>query len=154
STMYIPAAEFRELDGKELSAGSTMKFRIPPLIDRTWFQPEAILVNIEYSVISKNPVLKTVEVILRLVGLSSGNNTASVLGRNNYWTPLPPCSIQSAITQACRENITIARLSVCQDEVLTQAAHLNAEGLARVAAGQYAEAQPPLEHALAIREKA
>jgi hypothetical protein len=42
---------------------------------------------------------------------------------------------------------------VPQDEALTQAAYLNAEGSAWIAAGQYAEAQPPLEHALALREK-
>jgi hypothetical protein len=99
--LFSRTTEFRELDGKDLSAGSTMKFRIPPLADSTWVQPEATLVNIEYSVISKNPALNTVEVILRLVGLSSGNKKASFLVLNNYWTPVQPGSIQSAITQAC-----------------------------------------------------
>ena len=42
---------------------------------------------------------------------------------------------------------------VPQEEALTQAAYLNAEGVAWMAAGQYADAQPPLEHALALREK-
>ena len=39
------------------------------------------------------------------------------------------------------------------DEAITQAKYLNDEGLAWSAAGQYADAQPPLEHALALREK-
>jgi tetratricopeptide (TPR) repeat protein len=43
---------------------------------------------------------------------------------------------------------------VPQEEALTQAEYLNEEGRAWQAAGQYADAQPPLEHALALREKA
>ena len=42
---------------------------------------------------------------------------------------------------------------VPRDEVLAQAEYLNAEGLSWIDAGQYAAAQPPLEHALALREQ-
>ena len=40
-----------------------------------------------------------------------------------------------------------------KDEAIKQAEYLNYEGMAWIAAGQYADAQPPLEHALALREK-
>ena len=43
---------------------------------------------------------------------------------------------------------------VPQEEALTQATYLNAEGAAWAAAGQYADAQSPIEHALALWEKA
>lgn len=42
---------------------------------------------------------------------------------------------------------------VPRDEVLTQAGYLYDEGAAWIDAGQYSTAQPPLKHALAIREK-
>lgn len=112
--MYVPAAEFKELDGKEIPAQSTLKFRVPPLADRSWVQPEAALVDIEYFVISKNPFLYRVESALRLVGLSSGQKKASFLVINNYWSPVQPGSIKSAIAQACREDAMIAKLSVCR----------------------------------------
>ena len=42
---------------------------------------------------------------------------------------------------------------VPQEEALTQAEYLNAEGMAWYAAGQYVDAQTPLEHTLSLREK-
>ena len=38
---YVPAAEFKELDGQRLSANASFKFRVPPLSNRTWMAPEA-----------------------------------------------------------------------------------------------------------------
>ena len=61
-------------------------------------------------------------------------------------------NIQLSYAASATQYRQAARL-VPQDEALTQAAYLNAEGSAWIAAGQYAEAQPPLEYALALREK-
>src|SRR2546421_608591 len=61
-------------------------------------------------------------------------------------------NIQLAYAAAATQYRQAAAI-VPQEEALTQAAYLNAEGEAWIAAGQYADAHPPLEHALALREK-
>ena len=58
---YVPAAEFKELDGQRLSANASFKFRVPPLSNRTWMAPEAAIVDIRYEIDSSNPVLAAIE---------------------------------------------------------------------------------------------
>ncbi len=73
----------------------------------------------------------------------SAANTSAHLGKLKY--------IQLRYEEAAKHYQDAAAL-VPQEEAITQAAYLNNEGLAWMAAGQYAKAQPPLERALAIHE--
>ena len=111
---YVPAAEFKELDGQTISAKSQIKFRLPPLSDRSWLEPEAALVTIEYSSVPNNSSLRAIENILRSVSIKQSSTTADFLVLHNYWTPVKSGVLKDAITQACRENSTVAKFEVCR----------------------------------------
>ena len=70
-TSYVPAAEFRELDGQKIDANSTLKFRVPPLSSSFWMEPEATIVDIRYELEATNPVLSALELVLQAVNLRS-----------------------------------------------------------------------------------
>lgn len=111
---YVPAAEFKELDGHTISAKSQMKFRLPPLSDKSWLEPEAAIVNIEYSSYPKNRILGIIEKSLVSISLKNSDNTAGFLVLQNYWTPVKSGVLKDAISQACRENNSGARFEVCR----------------------------------------
>jgi hypothetical protein len=111
---YVPAAEFKELDGQTIAAKSQVKFRLPPLSDRSWLEPEAALVKIEYSSVPKNGILRVIEETLRTVSLTPPSTTADFLVLHNYWTPVKSGSLKDAISQACRENSSVAKFEVCR----------------------------------------
>lgn len=115
---YVPAAEFKELDGQTISAKSQIKFRLPPLSDRSWLEPEAALVKIEYSSVPKNVTLRMIEGILRAASLKQPSTTAEFLVLHNYWTPVKSGVLKDAISQACRENSTVAKFEVCRSRSL------------------------------------
>ncbi|MEN3813553.1 hypothetical protein ABH309_00980 [Chromobacterium piscinae] len=110
---YVPAAEFKELDGQTIPAKSQVKFRLPPLSDRSWLEPEAALVKIEYSSIPKNGTLSVIEEILGTVSLKEPSTTADFLVLHNYWTPVKSGILKDAISQVCRENSSVAKFEVC-----------------------------------------
>lgn len=111
---YVPAAEFKELDGQTISGKSQLKFRLPPLSDRSWLEPEAALVKIEYSSVPKNEALRIVEKVLRAVSLKQPDTTSDFLVLHNYWTPVKSGVLKDAISQACRENSSVAKFEVCR----------------------------------------
>jgi hypothetical protein len=111
---YVPAVEFKELDGQTISAKSQVKFRLPPLSDRSWLEPEAALIKIEYSSAPKNSTLRIIEEILRTASLKQPNTTADFLVLHNYWTPVKSGVLKDAISQACRENSSVAKFEVCR----------------------------------------
>lgn len=111
---YVPAAEFNELDGQTISAKSQIKFRLPPLSDRSWLEPEAVLVKIEYSSVPKNVALHIAEEILRAASLKQHSTTVDFLVLHNYWTPVKTGVLKDAISQACRENSSVAKFEVCR----------------------------------------
>ncbi|MDE1714922.1 hypothetical protein PWG14_20755 (plasmid) [Chromobacterium amazonense] len=111
---YIPAAEFKELDGQIISAKSQIKFRLPPLSDRPWLEPEAALIKIEYSSMPKSEILRTIENIFYIFSIKQKSNTADFLVLQNYWTPVKSGVLKDAINQACREDSSVAKLEVCR----------------------------------------
>lgn len=111
---YVPAAEFKELDGQTISAKAQVKFRLPPLSDRSWLEPEAALVKIEYSSVPKNSTLRAIEEILRAVSIKQSSTTVDFLVLHNYWTPVKSGVLKDAIGQACRENSSVAQFDVCR----------------------------------------
>ncbi|WP_435626335.1 hypothetical protein [Candidatus Ferrigenium straubiae] len=111
---YIPAAEFKELNGQVISAKSQLKFRLPPLSDRSWLEPEAALIRIEYSSVQKNQALRAIEKALRALSIKESSATVDFLVLQNYWTPVKSGVLKDAIDQACRENSSVAKFEVCR----------------------------------------
>jgi len=110
---YVPAAEFKELDGQRLPANSSLKFRVPPLSSRTWMAPEAAIVDVHYELESSNPVLSAIEGLLNVAGIRSSVRGIRYLVIDNYWTISQSASIDEAIRVFCRDNETMAKSSTC-----------------------------------------
>ncbi|MDX9708150.1 MAG: hypothetical protein RBT64_01230 [Trichloromonas sp.] len=110
---YIPAAEFKELDGQRLLANSTLKFRVPPLSSRTWMAPEATIVDVHYELESSNLLLSAIEELLNVTGIRSRVRSIRYLVIDNYWTISRSASIDEAIRVFCRDNEAIAKSSTC-----------------------------------------
>ncbi|BEN34673.1 hypothetical protein SMKC041_13050 [Serratia marcescens] len=112
---YVPAAEFKELDGQRLSANSSFKFRVPPLSNRTWMAPEAAIVDIRYEIDSSNPLLAAIEGIFNVLGFHSRQHTVRYLVIENYWTPSRSNSLNEAIRIFCRDSDTVAKSGSCDN---------------------------------------
>ena len=110
---YVPAAEFKELDGQRLAANSTLKFRVPPLSSRPWMVPEATIVDVRFDLESANPALAVFEALLHSTGLYSRVRTVRYLVIENYWTVSHSASIGEAIRVSCRDNDSMAKSSTC-----------------------------------------
>jgi len=112
---YIPATEYKELDGRQVSANSDIKFRVPPLSDRPWMEPDAAFFSIKYEIESTNPALSALEHILSAIGLRPKQEIIRYLVVNNYWIPTSSRSPQEAIRIFCRDNNDVASASMCRD---------------------------------------
>ena len=112
---YIPAVEYKELDGRKIRANSDVKFRVPPLSDRPWMEPDAAIFSIKYETESSNPMLSSLEHALSKVGLRSSSETVKYLVVNNYWIPTSSNSVGEAIRIFCRDNEDVASAGICRD---------------------------------------
>ncbi|MBA2658113.1 MAG: hypothetical protein H0U72_00760 [Nitrosospira sp.] len=110
---YVPAAEFRELDGQKIGANSTLKFRVPPLSSRFWMEPEATIVDIKYELEATNPVLFALELMLQAVNFRSTERSIRYLVANNYWTVSQSKGLDEALRVACRDDDSLSKLDVC-----------------------------------------
>lgn len=113
---YVPAAEFKELDGQNLLANSSLKFRIPPLSSRSWMQPEATIVDVRFELESTNKTLAALDSLLNLTGIRSRTRTVRFLVIENYWTVSNSTSLDEAIRVFCRDNDLMAKSSTCMNE--------------------------------------
>ncbi len=113
--IYVPAAEFKDIDGQRLQANSSLKFRVPPLSSRTWAAPEAAIVEVHYELEPANLVLSTIEKLLNTVGTNFRARSIRYLVIDNYWTISPSTSINEAIHIFCRDNESMAKSSICED---------------------------------------
>lgn len=112
---YIPATEYKELDGQTISANSDRKFRVPPLSDRPWMEPDAATFSIKYEIVSSNPVLSLLEHVFSAIGLRTAEQTVRYLVVNNYWIPTNSNSPAEAIQIFCRDNDDVANANTCRD---------------------------------------
>lgn len=113
NTSYVPAAEFKELDGRLLPANSTIKFRVPPLSSRSWMEPEATIVDVKYEITSSNIALAGIESALNAVGLHTREKSIRYLVVSNYWTVTQSTSPNEAIRIACRDDDSLAKHKIC-----------------------------------------
>lgn len=112
---YIPAVEYKELDGRRVLANSDIKFRVPPLSDRPWMEPDAAIFSIRYDIESSNPMLSSLERVLNKTGLRSDEMTIKYLVVDNYWIPTNSDSPAEAIRVFCRDNEDLASAGTCRD---------------------------------------
>jgi hypothetical protein len=115
SFSYIPAVEYKELDGQGILANSDIKFRVPPLSDRPWMEPDAAIFSIRYEIESSNPMLSSLEHILNKTGLRSNEMAIKYLVVDNYWIPTNSDSPGEAIRIFCRDNEDLASAGICRD---------------------------------------
>lgn len=113
---YVPAAEFKELDGQEIPAKSSAKFRVPPLSSRSWIEPEASIVDIHFETAPTHPVLQAIEALLSTPGIRSNERTVRYLVLGNYWVLSQSTSLKEAIRVACRDDDSISMISICNAE--------------------------------------
>jgi hypothetical protein len=111
---YVPAAEFHELDGQRVQANSATKFRMPPLSSRTWMEPVATIVNIEFELVPSNRVLAGIEWLLSQTGMRSNVKSKRYLVVDNYWIVSNSDAPDEALRVACRDNDSLARTSSCK----------------------------------------
>lgn len=113
---YVPAAEFKELDGQILLSNSSLKFRLPPLSSRSWMQPEATIVDVQFELEPSNRVLAGLEVVFDRIGVRPLKRTIRYLVIENYWAPSNSTSLTEAIRVFCRDNDAMAKSSTCANE--------------------------------------
>ncbi len=118
NSSYVPASEFRELDGRLLPANSSINFRIPPLSSRSWMQPDAMIVQIAFQTTPKHDLLAYLNSALNVIGLHSKETTIRYLVVSNYWTVTQSSSTKEAIRIACRDNDSLAKLNICSGQQL------------------------------------
>lgn len=114
NTSYMPAFEYREMNGYILPAKSEVKFRIPPLISRDYMTPESIVVYADYSTKSKNRFMAQIENIFTALKLRDTNKMKKYLVVENYWTPLGQNIDVNAIKNACRDDDQLAKSTICK----------------------------------------
>lgn len=108
--IYVPAAEFKELDGQILLANSSLKFRVPPLADRTWLKTDAAIVDVHYELEPTNKAL----LLLNTIGIHNKVENFRYLVISNYWMSVSPSvSINEAIRIFCRDNVSPATNRIC-----------------------------------------
>ncbi|TKF94601.1 hypothetical protein FCV71_19655 [Vibrio lentus] len=111
---YIPAYEFKELDGVEIKSSLSEAFRIPPLSARDYYEPAAMVVFIEYEVMPTNPFIRSFHQKLSSFGWVSSVKKNKYLVTGDYWTPLSLNSEISALETACRDTEWFSKSSECK----------------------------------------
>lgn len=114
NTTYMPAYEFKEMDGYELGAKSEVNFRIPPLVARDYMVPEYIVVFAEYKTSPKNPSMKKIASFLTRLHLREPKQQQKYLIVDNYWTPISNGNVVNAIQTACRDDDVFAQSETCR----------------------------------------
>ncbi len=116
NTSYVPAYEYKGLDGQVLSAKTDMTFRIPPLSSRSYMQPEALVLFAQYKTSSNNTVLNAFERLLNFFNIRNGDHKIKYLVVENYWTPMANSDKTTAIQVACRDDDQFAKSSICKEQ--------------------------------------
>lgn len=111
---YVPAADFKELDGRVISARSETNFRIPPMASEYWLEPTASIVDIKYKINPKNSSLAVVDKFLTLIGSRPQELSIRYLITENYWSVTNSTSLHEAIRLACRDNPTYSHFVICK----------------------------------------
>ena len=116
---YIPAYEFKELDGVKIESNHSEAFRIPPLSARDYYKPAAMIVFIEYEVMPTNSFINAFHKKLADFGWEISTTKNKYLVSGDYWTPLSLDSDISALEAACRDTEWFSKSSECNNLTCT-----------------------------------
>ncbi|KQA22869.1 hypothetical protein DLR65_12650 [Vibrio tarriae] len=111
---YIPAYEFKELDGVEIESNSSEVFRIPPLSARDYYKPAAMIVFIEYEVMPTSSFINAFHRKLASLGWINPVTKNKYLVSGDYWTRISLNSETSALEAACRDTEWFSKSSKCK----------------------------------------
>jgi len=108
---YVPAFEFKELNGVTVKAKSKMNFKIPPLSSREYLAPESAMMFVDYETASINETVGYFERLLADIQPRSGKKRVRYFVSENYWSVVN--NDVNAVKVACRDNDLFAKSSVC-----------------------------------------
>ncbi len=111
---YVPAFEFKALNGSLVKANSDKKFRLPPLSSNSGLIPDAMVVYLEYETKSQNSTMAKLEELLSSINPRVGKKKVKYLVIDNYWTSIKSDNPIRAVKIACRDDDMFARSSVCK----------------------------------------
>lgn len=114
NSTYMPAFEYKEMNGYVLHAKSEVSFRVPPLVARDYMVPESIVVFADYSTKAENKYIAKIESILTVFNLRDAKKRKKYLVVENYWTPLDNGNEINAIKNACRDDDVFAKSAICK----------------------------------------
>ncbi|ORM66673.1 hypothetical protein [Pantoea rwandensis] len=114
NSTYMPAFEYKEMNGYVLEAKSEVSFRIPPLTARNYMTPEAIIVYADYKTSSNNKVIRNIERALDFLMIRDTNRRQKYMVVDNYWTPLAQGNEVNAIKNACRDDDILSKSDICK----------------------------------------
>lgn len=106
---WIPTVEFSELDGREINAGKTLKFRLPPSSSIDYIELEAAIFDLVYRTHPTNGLLAHMDSALKWIGLRSNEIKTRYVMVDNYWSPTSSNSMNEALRIACRNDRSLSR---------------------------------------------
>ncbi|EIO5099422.1 hypothetical protein LQN35_004808 [Vibrio parahaemolyticus] len=110
---YMLAYEYKGMDGYVIPAKSTINFKLPPLSSRDYVTPESVVMYLDYKTSSSNSFINKLEKAIEFTGLGAGNKKLKYLVSENYWTPISNESVIDATKEACRDDDSFGKSSVC-----------------------------------------
>ncbi|MBI0473503.1 hypothetical protein EXT68_21195 [Pectobacterium parmentieri] len=116
NSTYMPAFEYKEMNGYVLGAKSEVSFRIPPLAARDYMIPDAIIVYADYKTSSKNKIMRNIEKFLGFLNIIDINKRQKYMVVDNYWTPLAQGNEVNAIKNACRDDDIFSKSETCKEQ--------------------------------------
>jgi len=116
NSTYMPAFEYKEMNGNLLGSKSEISFRIPPLSARDYMTPVALIVYADYKTSSNNKVMRNIEQVLGFLKIRDANTRQKYLVVDNYWTPLAQGNEVNAIKNACRDDDIFSKSDICREQ--------------------------------------
>ncbi|GGA08060.1 hypothetical protein [Dyella caseinilytica] len=104
NSIWVPAAEFTQLDHQTIPAKSTRSFDIPPLSSRAYAEPDAMMVYVHYA---WTPTNKTLALLARwsmALHLIVQEKTIRYVVLRNVWNISPTDDPTEALREMCRDD--------------------------------------------------
>ncbi|HHQ6594784.1 TPA: hypothetical protein ACSTLU_000999 [Serratia fonticola] len=111
---YMPAYEYKDMNGYVLPAKSEVKFIIPPIVARNYMMPKSMVVFADYSTKANNIYLRSLESVFSTLKFRDYNKRPKFLITDNYWTPLGRDNEVDAMKNACRDDDLFDKSLMCK----------------------------------------
>ncbi|MEZ8439431.1 hypothetical protein BCU98_19795 [Vibrio splendidus] len=111
---YIPAVEYRGLDGFEISSGESNTFFVPPLSAKRDLVVESAIIYTTYKAHPKNKFFRKVNDFISLFFSKELADKKRYLVSNNYWSSISFSRNITAVEAACRDTHWFSESTVCR----------------------------------------